>query len=95
MIITTTQIFTISPENEPFVELIIQKAGGKISEEETTEQAINRIVAQPFHKMTRSMVVPTLYEYFGMVGKANADALVELIDNGALETTLEITESVV
>lgn len=92
MTITTTQTFTISPENEAFIELIIQKAGGRIYDEETTEQAINRIVAQPFHHMTRGMVVPTLYEYFGMIGKTNADALTQLIDNGALTTITEITQ---
>ena len=95
MKIITTQTFNISKENKPFIEIIIQKAGGYILGGETTEQAINRIIAQPFHNMTRSTVVPTLYEYFGIVGKANADALVELIDNGALTTVLEIKEDVV
>lgn len=92
MTITTIQTFTISPENEAFIELIIQKAGGRISDEETLEEALNRILAKPIHQLTRGMVVPTLYEYFGMMGKTNADVLTHLIDNGALTTITTITQ---
>jgi hypothetical protein len=92
MTITTVQTINISKENEPFVQLIIKKAGGFISEKETVEEALNRILAMPIHFLTRSMVVPTLYEYFGIVGKENSDNLVSLIDDGALTTVTTITE---
>jgi len=89
--ITTTQTFQVSEENAPFIELIIQKAGWYRSDEETMDEAISRIVQPPIHSITRNIVVPTLYEYFGIAWKESADQLVQAIDGWALETVTSVT----
>jgi hypothetical protein len=90
MKIITTQTIEISEENEVFVDLIIQEAGGFISDTETKQQAIHRILAVPFNSMSRNIIQNFVYKYFGIAGKQNADALMQLIDNGALSTVTTI-----
>lgn len=89
MEIKTTQTWSISEENKQFVDAIIQKYGGYIGDE-TKEQAIHRILGAKYQSIARNIAVEFLNEYFGIVGKQNAEALISLIDNGALTTVTTI-----
>lgn len=74
---------SVSDQNAPLVPFVVSRNGG-MRDGEAADQAACRVLGDRLLDCARATVVNPLTEYFGVRGEAEKDALVALIDSGAL-----------
>lgn len=89
MKITTTITISVSPENASLVPYLVSRLGGK-QEGETDVEAIKRIRNTSAFDNAYSQIVNHLYPYFGEKERATAEALDDLLKNGAIEVETSV-----
>lgn len=97
MIIETTIKIYVSEENEPLVGYIADAEGiVKKNEEEmeTIPEAIKRIMNTTHTVATMQKIIPHLERYFGIKDKVQFDALLDSLNNGAVEVSTIIKNNV-
>lgn len=88
---TVTLKLRVSPENQPLIPFVVSRNGG-MRDQETSDDSACRVLAERSLDCVRATVVNPLTDYFGVRGEAEKDALVALIDNGALTVEASVSE---
>lgn len=96
MEITITTKLTISEENIPLIQVVAddldfqqwKKEQGE--EDSSAETFIKQYLERQSKNNLKSIITPSIYNYFGKVMKTQADEAVNLLESGAIEAVVTI-----